>query len=269
MLTDIEKIDLRRHLAVPFAGIQTTGLTMGIRTIFTAGQLEFYMINLQPYEESVLTGRPYGQIRLVGQPVAGNQVTAVVNGITCTYTVQAADTIGNYPLGNVANGLAAVINNQSPNTGGVFAGGAYQPQSAPPAQLPGFAFVTLVSAIPGTTFTLTSSFIGAVSSLVTANGGVVPHPNSTFLDQAGNSVTVTGYIAICNYLQENIVTASGNLSLLNAGGPGVAQFRPYEIKQRIELYDYWREQMGRVMSVGKDAWGFRGNTGSNQGGASA
>lgn len=267
MLSDIEKVDVRRHLMVPFAGISTTGLTMGIRTIFTAGQLEFYMNNLQPYEESVLTGRPYGQIRIYGNVVAGQTVTATINGTNVVYTVVLADQNSVSPLQAVANGLSSAINVAA--VGGVFAGGSAIIPNTPPSQLPAFAYVTLVASVPAQTFTLTASTTGAITAFVVANGSVVPNPTSTFLDQAGNSQTVTGYIQFCNYLQSNIVTASGNLALLNAGGPGVAQFRPYEMKQRIDLYNYWRGLMGRVLSVGKDAWNFRGNDGSNQGGASA
>jgi hypothetical protein len=270
MLTDIEKIDVRRHLGVPFAGLATSGLTMGIRTIFQPGQLEFYMQNLQPYEESVLSGRPYGQVRIYGGAVVvGQTVTATVNGIPCTYVVTANDVLSPTPMQSVANGLASAVNLQGGNNGGVFAGGAIVLPNGGPSQLPAFGYVTLVSSYPGTTFTLTSSATGGLTAFTSANGQVVPNPTSTFLDQNGSSVTLTGYIAFCNYLQSNIVSASGNMAMLNAGGPGVAQLRPYEMKQRVELYNYWREQMGTVLSVGKDAWGFRGNTGSNQGGASA
>ena len=264
-LADNEIIDVRRHLNVPFSGLSATGLTMGIRTIFQAGQLEFYMKNLQPYEESVLTGRPYGKILIYGTVVALQTVTATINGTPVTYAVLAADAAATYPLQAVANGLAAAIN--VTGIGGVFAGGYQILPNAPQGQLPAQGVVTLIASTTAT-FTLTSSSTGAITAYTSANGSVIPFPNLTFADQNGVSQTLNGYINICNYLEANIVSASGNLALLSAGS-GAAILRPYEIKQRIQLYDYWRTRMGRMLSVGPDAWGFRGNTGSNQGGASA
>jgi len=57
--------------------------------------------------------------------------------------------------------------------------------------------------------------------------------------------------------------------LLSAGGKDAAVFRPYEMRQRIELYNYWRESMGRVLSVSSNAWGFRGSNGNVGGGGSS
>lgn len=268
MLSDIERVDIKRHLSLPFSGLAATGMTMGIRTLFEAGQLEFYMSNLQPYEESVLTGRPYGQLRIYGNVAAGQTVTAIVNGTPVTYTATPADASNTNAIQQVANGLAAAINLLGVALGNVFCGGAAVLSNTPAAQLPSFGYVTLVSSFP-TTFTLTASGTGGLSVGLSANGSTLPQPSTSFFDQLGVTQTLTGYIAFCNYLQSSIAMASGNMAMLKAGGPGVAELRPYEMQQRIQLYDYWRGLMGRVLSVSKDAWGFRGNTGSAQGGASA
>lgn len=268
MLSDIERVDVKRHLSIPFSGLAATGMTMGIRTIFEAGQLEFYMSNLQPYEESTLTGRPYGQLRIYGNIAVGQTITATVNGAPVSYTVTIADAASANAVQSVANGLAAAINLQGVALGNIFCGGASVLSNAPAAQLPSFGYVTLVSSTPAT-FTLTVSGTGGLTAGLSANGSTLPHPNSTWIDQLGVTQTVNGYIGFCNYLQESIATASGNMAMLNAGGPGVAQLRPYEMQQRIQLYDYWRGLMGRVLSVSKDAWGFRGSNGAGASGASA
>ena len=266
MLTLGQKIDVRRHLGVPFAGLASSGMTMGIRTIFEAGQLEFYMLNLQPAEESVLTGSPYGSIRMYGTVIVGQVITVTINGTPIVYTTVFADVIAADPRQSVAINVANAIN--SLGVGGVFAGGNSVLPSAPPSQLPGFVEVTLVAST-ATTFTVTASATNGFAAFVAANGSTLPQPNSTFYDQAGNTQTLVGYIAFCNYLQANIAVVSGNLSLLSAGGKDAAVFRPYEMRQRIELYNYWRESMGKVLSVSSNAWGFRGSNGNVGGGGSS
>jgi len=237
---------------------------MGIRTLFLAGQLEFYMQNLQAAEEAILTGQPYGQIRLVGIPVAGQTITPTVNATPILYTVTALDVAATVPLTNIANAVAQAVNNAQ--VGGVFAGGSSVLPSAPPAQLPAFAQITLVS--PLSTFTLSAGTTGSIQAYVTANGSVYPNPQYTKNNSDGTSTAIYGYIAICNFMQNRIMAADSNFDTLVAGGREGITLRPYEMKQRIQMYNYWREAMGNVLSVGKDAWGFRGNSGSNQGGVS-
>jgi len=263
MLSEIAKIDIRRHLSLPFAGLAQSGLTMGIRTLFEAGQLEFYMQNLQPAEESVLTGQPYGQVRLVGPVAAGQTITLTINVTPIVYTVTVLDAASSVPLQNVANGIAQAIN--LTNVGGVFAGGSAVLPPAPPAQLPAFAQVTLVAAVP---FTLTASTTGVIASYVTAAGNVYPNPQYVKTNSDGTTTANYGYIALCNYAQNRIMVADSNFDTLSAGGRDGITLRPSEFKQRVVNYNYWRQLMGRVLSVSSDAWGFRGNNGSNQGGVS-
>ena len=110
LLTLGQRIDIRRHLGVPFAGLASSGMTMGIRTIFEAGQLEFYMLNLQPAEESVLTGSPYGSIRMYGNVIAGQVTTVTINGTPIVYTSTAADAAATDPRQSVAINIANAIN---------------------------------------------------------------------------------------------------------------------------------------------------------------
>ena len=248
-LTAQQKVAIRGHLLVPYAGIPFSGNTAGLRTILTVGQLEAYMNFLQLEEECQLTGYPFGAVQIYGYPANGNTVTATINSTPVTYTVQPSDLLALQPLANIANNLATKINMS--NVGVQAATGSISTGDTAPAALPSFGQVSIVSP---TTFTLTASATGGVSVNVPpgANGQSYPQPNLT---NVAGVPTLYGYIAICDYLQARIVQEDAFLSFETAD---VVKFRKYSVNKRIELYDYWRGRMGIALSVGPNPAGTQG-----------
>lgn len=245
------KIDCRRHLCVPFAGIPQSGYTAGLRTILTVGQLEAYLNLLQAEEECLITGYPFGQINIYGAPAVGQSVTATVNGTPVTYNVQESDVTNAQPLNAVAGGLATALN--IANLGITAASGSITSGDVTPAALPVYGQVTIVNP---TTFTLTTSAVGLGVNLV-ANGSTYPHPNTASINGAP---TLYGYVPILNYLEERTIQPDTFLSFTGASGAGGAgvNFNPLEIYRRVELYDVWRKKLGNVLSVGPNPAGTNG-----------
>ncbi len=260
-LTVQQKVDIRRHLGVPASGIAASNYVVGLRTILRVGQLELYMNVLSAEEESVVTGYPLGLLRIFGDVVAGNTVTATINGTPVTYTATSNDASSTQPLFNVAAGLAAACNNSNLVVFGAAASiiGAGEP----PYTLPNFAQITFSSP---TTFTLTGSSSG-LSTAILANGATYPSPALPLTNPDNSVTTYYGYIPICNFLEGQIGTATANLSLRSAGGlstQAAAAFRQDEVGARRELYDFWRMQLGNFLSVGPNPAG-RGGMGSHLG----
>lgn len=247
-LSQQSKIDCRRHLCVPAAGIPQSGYTAGLRTILTVGQLEAYMNLLQAEEECVLSGYPYGQVNIFGSnPVAGNTVTATINSTPVVYTVQASDVANGQPLNSIAGGLANAIS--IANLGIYAASGSITSGDVAPAALPIYGQVTIVNA---TTFTLTASATGALGVSVPANGSTYPHPNTLNIQGAP---ALYGYIPILNYLEERLLQLDVFASF---SATGEVKFNPLELYRRIELYDEWRRKLGNFLSVGPNPAGRNG-----------
>jgi hypothetical protein len=247
-LTAQQKVAIRDHLCVPFAGIPFSQYTSGLRTILTVGQLESYMNLLQVEEECRLTGYPFGIIKIFGTPAVNDKVTAVVNRISISYTVKSADLLAAQPLASIANALATAINISG--AGVQAATGSISTADLPPAALPAFGQVTITNP---TTFTLTASATGLVAVVDPAgNGQTYPQPN--FVVNSGVT-TVYGYINICDYLLSRVGQADAFLSFEKAD---VVTFRKYEIEKRIQLYDFWRKKMGVALSVGSNPAGTEG-----------
>ena len=247
-LSQQNKIDIRRALNVPAAGIPQSGYTSGLRTILTVGQLEAYMNLLQAEEECVLTGYPYAQINIFGSgPVVGQTVTVVINNIApVVYTVTANDVANAQPLNSIAGGVANAINN--PNLGLVAASGSITSADVAPAALPIYGQVTVVNQTP---FTLTASSVG-LGIAVPANGSVYPHPN---LVSVQGGPAIYGYISICNYLEERLAQPDVFASFDTAD---VVKFNPYELYRRQDIYDVWCSKMGNFLSVGRNPAGRNG-----------
>lgn len=246
-LSQQQKIDCRRHLSVPAAGIPQSGYTAGLRSILTVGQLEAYMDLLQAEEECVLTGYPYGQVNIFGAPQVGNTVTATINSTPVIYTVQASDVSNGQSLNAIAGGLATKIN--IANLGIYAASGSITSGDVVPAALPIYGQVTIVNQ---TTFTLSASATGQLGTSVPANGSVYPHPNTVNIQGAP---TLYGYIPILNYLEERILQQD---TFASFSATGEVKFNPYELYRRIETYDVWRKKLGNFLSVGPDPAGKNG-----------
>jgi hypothetical protein len=258
MLSLTTKLDIRRHLKVPFAGYPTSGYYGGIRTVLTVGQLETYMTVLQAEEEASITGFPYGQIIINGQPQVGDTLSAFVNGGSAiTYAVQESDI--NQPLFNlqpiapldsVSFNFANLINQQ--NTGIVAAGG-FNSRASSPVTLPQQSQVTFTAS--GPTFTLSTSATG-LSVQVAANGQTVPSPSLQTL-VAGATAQVSGYVPICNALEGQIGDSSSYLATWMQSAD-VVKFRPDSVAARVQVYRFWCKQLGVALSVGANPAGSNG-----------
>lgn len=251
MLDFQTKVDIRRHLRVPFAGYPTSGYYGGIRTVLTVGQLESYMNNLQAEEEATLTGNPYGAIRLFGIPSVGDVLTAVVNGKSASYTVQVSDTQNPViqlqpitPLDAVSFNFATAINAAAL---GVQAAGGLNFKASPPVTLPSASQVTMSAS--GQTFTLTSNTTSTTMTVqVVANGSFYPSPKLPTLVE-GVQTTVYGYVPICNALESQVGDNSSYLSTWMTKAD-VVSFRPDQLAARVQTYRWWCKQMGVALSVG-------------------
>lgn len=252
------KVDIRRHLRVPFAGYPTSGYYGGIRTVLTVGQLEYYMNNLQVEEECVLTGNPFGRVVLNGEGAVGDVVTATINGTPVSYTVTAANltnpTIYDQPvspLDAICWGWANAINQAA--LGPVAAGGLNF-KATPPVTTPPPGQLTLVRY--GQTFTLSASVISAgLSVTLVANGSNYPNPQSQ-IPVASAQTVIYGYVPICNALENLCVTQNG-LSLWLKQAETV-QFRRDEVPARVQVYRWWCKQLGTALSVGPAPYGVHG-----------
>ncbi len=242
------KVDIRRHLGVPAAGYPTSGYTGGIRIVQSTGQLETYMTNLQADEESVVTGYPYGTVRIFGTPTLGNTITLTVNGTPVAYTVVDSDLASSAPLQTVAYSVANAVN--SANLGPLAAGG-FNYGATPEKTLPDGSQVSLLNP---TTFTLSASATG-LSAVVVANGSVFPNPQIT--TSAG--VTVYGYVPICNYLEGQVMNPDLSLRYVKADA---VTFRADEVPARLQSYRWACQQLGNFLSVGLSA-GMLKRIGSN------
>lgn len=251
MLTFQTKVDIRRHLRVPFAGYPTSGYYGGIRTVLTVGQLEMYMNNLQVEEESAVTGFPYGMVRLFGSPTVGDRITFTINGTPVTYTVQSGD-VNNpllnaqpvSPLDAVSFNAATAINAAAL---GVEAAGGLNFKASPPVTLPSSSQVTMNAG--GNTFTVTVAVTSStMTAQVAANGNVYPAPSINTLVN-GAQATVYGYVPICNALESQIGDITGFLATWLEQAD-VAKFRKDSTAARVQAYRWWCKQLGVALSVG-------------------
>lgn len=249
-LTAQQKVDIRRHLNVPFAGIPFSGYTSGLRTILTVGQLESYMNLLQVEEEATLTGNPFGAVRIYGYPAVGITVSVTINGRIAAYTVTQADMNAKQPLASIANNLATAINQSG--LGMQAATGSISTGDVAPAALPAQGQVSIVNT---DTFYLTAQSSSTALSVVVdpgADGQSFPFPS--FAVNAGVPA-IYGYLPICNYLEGRIGQEDAFLSFETAD---VVKFRNNSIEKRVQLYELWRKRMGVALSVGANPAGTEG-----------
>lgn len=245
MFLDLQtKASIRRHLGVPFAGRADANTTMGLRTLTKAGQLEFYMNNLQIPEVSILLGRPYGALVLYA-PVRVNQTFSFTLGATTVaYAATSQDLAAPDPLASVALGLMAQIQANLPT---------YIADQATIAvignpQLSTAVQIELIAAT-STPFSITAP----VNVVVLANGNYLPSPTYTVDDgngNAANAIIAYGLLPICDALESQLINASQNLSLSEVGSrtTGAAVFRPDELRVRNALYARYVYQMGVMLS---------------------
>lgn len=242
MLQENVKSRIRVHLGVPVLGLQNSGFALGYRFTNVMGLLEYRMNNLQPFEEAALTGVPTGAAILYGTPAAGNTVTLTVNALApLTYTVTAADALATDPLGSVAQNLSIAI--AASATYAPIVRAAYAPSIKQPYTTSSGVNSTLIlQSTSAATFTFTCAFSGA-TSFVSYLQGVLPQPSTTFTE---DSVTATGYVAICDYLESKVATASDLMKFTKAD---VVNFNRDETGSRMGLYRLWRKRLAEFLGV--------------------
>jgi hypothetical protein len=240
----MSKAQIRRHLKVPFAATPAGNVTMGLRTVTRAGQLELYMSVLAPEEEAILLGQPYGLLQFYGPWSAGqvlsvglaNFSTPAITG-EVNYTVQTSDVTSALPWLTIATNVAQQLTNLSSNLGlGIIsASGVPTDPLHPPVSSPPFGQITLRS---NNLFMVTVS--GAGLALI-ANGTSYPAPSYT-----NDTTTYYGLLPVCNALESDLLSISPQLAFDVAGSTATGQvvFRKEALRQHVQLYKYYVKQMG-------------------------
>lgn len=245
----LSKAQIRRHLRVPFAATPAGNVTMGIRAVTRAAQLELYMNVLAPEEEAILLGRPYALIQFLPPFTLGqvlqisiaSYATPSISG-TVTYTVQSSDISAQYPWQSIAQNMATELNALN-NTLGLeieSATGIPTDPMSPPVSAPPFAQITMWGP------SLFSVTVTGGGLFLLANGTVYPNPIYTTSTQSGQSISYYGLLPICNALESDLINLSPQLAYSNAGASstGLVTFRPDSLRQRHQLYRYYVRQMG-------------------------
>jgi hypothetical protein len=264
-LNEAQKVNIRRHLGFPVAGlplVSPSGGTlasgnMGYRFLQAYGQLEFRMNNISGPEEAALTGVPTGIVALVGPAVssAGLVYTVTISGgglgspVEVSYTTVSTDT-----QASVVANLASLVNrNTTLQTAGFvainpFGFGPFS-QSQPQTVLGGgqtgnpaipIAQMEVVNEIPGvTSFVLATASSGSPSLTVLMQGQQMP-PSATVSLVTNPATTLWGFLPICDWLDGAVPGTTQNLDTAKAD---VWIPRQDEIEARTKLYDYWRVKM--------------------------
>lgn len=203
---------------------------------------------LQPEEESLLLGKPYGAFIIYSPANVGAVYSFTIGSTTVSYTVQASDTVAVDPLMSVANGLLTQIRQ---NLNG------YLAQSATISALNnGLGLVTstaiqfsLLPANGSTTFSITP----VSNVVVVANGTSLPSPMYVVDDGNGNAAAAQvayGLLPVCDALEAQLLSASQNLGFSQVGSESLGQavFRPDELKVRNNLLARYRYEMGVMLA---------------------
>lgn len=249
----MSKAQIRRHLKVPFAATPAGNVTMGLRTVTRAGQLEYYMQVLAPEEEAILLGQPYGLIQLYGPWTAGQTLTVnLANFATpaitgqVVYTVQTSDVTSVRPYLTIASNLAQDLTTLATSLGlGIIsASGVPTDPMNPPVSSPPFGQITLRS-----TSGLFSVSVSGPGLTLVANGTAYPAPSYVQDDGGGNpalAVIYYGLLPVCNALEADLLGISPQLAFDIAGSSATGQvvFRKEALRQHVQLYRYYVKQMG-------------------------
>ena len=95
----------------------------------------------------------------------------------------------------------------------------------------------------GNTFTFGLSSTGTLYSFPTSQGNA-PRPFYTFTD---DGYTATGYIAICDYLESKVGSASDLSAKYSVAD--VVTFRRDELAARDANYQYWRQRLADFFGI--------------------
>jgi hypothetical protein len=265
-LTEAQKVNIRRHLGFPVAGlplISPAGGTLGsgnagYRFLQAYGQLEFRLNNLAGPEEASLTGEPTGIFALIGPAVTPGVTFQVIfsgGGLVSPVTISYTSVSGDTQSAVVANLASRVNNNATLQAAGFIALNPFgqgpmsqnqgQPQTILGNQQTGnpaipIAQVEILLIAPGvTSFTMTCSSSGTPSLVTLMQGQQVP-PTSTVSLVTNPSTVLWGYLPICDWLEGAVAGSTQNLDTSRAD---VWYPRMDEVEERNKLYDYWRRRM--------------------------
>jgi hypothetical protein len=242
VLPEQSKMRARIHMGVPVLGVQDSGYAFGYRFSTVTGLFEYRMNNLQPWEASSIIGLPIASAQFSGLAQAGQVITAVVAGITTTYTVQSSDVQASAPVEAVVQNIAAAINGTTAGFNASAQPAVSYPVTAVGATSPYWQLaVTSTLGIPFAISITVSS--GTLYAVVTAQG-LAPRPFYTFTD---DSYTATGYIAICDYLESKVGAASDLSSKYSVAD--VVTFRRDELAARDQNYQWWRQKLADVFGI--------------------
>jgi len=265
MLSQVQKVAIRAHLGVPFAGTANAGRLYGWRFTWYNEDLEYRMNNMQPAEEQLLTGSILGSFKLQGNPTLGDTVqygiTDPVQGlIQVPYTVQASDlstppnTVNpseSSPLYSIAlNSTTAIL--AAAAQYGYAAVGVMPADLFSPAYLPPYFAEVIISAPgvqPGQPFFSLSATGGSTTNLLVEQQATLS-PIAAVLTNfvTGVQSPYSGYIALCDALRMNMTQTGLSLWLKKAD---VVDFRQNERSARKALYMEYVHQLEAVLG-GRD-----------------
>jgi uncharacterized repeat protein (TIGR01451 family) len=253
MLNQAQKVSLRRHMGVPFAGTAQAGRLFGWRFAITFEDLEFKMNNMTPPEEQLLTGYSMGSFSLRGVPTVGETITYLVTDpnagvLTATYTVQPSDMTFIPPGSSQTAPDFSVALNSALRINAAMGMYGYAGVGVQPADLISVPFLPPYFSELMITGPTTAAFPMAVSTTGTLNTTVEypgkPSPAQATIGPAGSQTTFFGYLNLCDYLAMQPAQARLSLRYMEAD---VVKFRRDEVAAQAQLYKYFCSQMGDVI----------------------
>lgn len=250
MLNQKQKIAVRSHLGIGFAGTAEAGRLFGWRFEIHVEDLEYKMNNMQPAEEQLLTGVSMGSYRIAGAPSLGDVLTLTVAGTPVTYTVTSLDLAAQSPLYNIAlNAATAIARNATLVAAGYSAVGVRPADTFSPQYVPPYFAQVLVTGPSSATIALSSSVTGTTNLLTDDPGSQCPVVATLENAVTGVQTTYYGYIPVCDALRNTMTQAGLSLWLVSAD---VVKFHPNEVSARRSLYAEYVRQMARA--IGGDAY---------------
>lgn len=252
IITRREKVRIRHHLGVAAAGSSNVNLNQWLVNKRVLS-MEAYINSLSVEELSMLTGRPFGAVAVIGNPTAGQHLTLRINGTDFTYQVTNGDAASPQGLFRVVNALANLV-----NAGAVMVYAATNlaaNQQEPPQQVPAACEVSLLS-WKFDPFELEMSFEpGGCALAITADGGTYVGNEMSYKPAVGAKTVTHGFIPILDQLENEILFSRSHLAASSAGEGKAIALRADELAQRHGLYRYYCGLMGNMLAVGGDPTG--------------
>lgn len=259
-LTIQTKVNIRRHLGYPLAGLEQISPAGGTlasannayRFFQSYGQLEYRMNQLAPSEEAVLTGSPYGAVGFnnANTPIEAGTIIRVTitspqfnsSPVLLEYTVQSTDNLLSI-CGALAN-LAAL--NTTFTSAGFYAINDYGtgPFSQ---QLVPFPIASFIAPSNSSSFVLSVSGAGNTVPQIVANGALLPPVITIDTEIPGRQIY--GYLPILDTLENYYGGTIQNLSTAKARE---WTRNPRELKEKKALYNQWRQRLAQYMGISLD-----------------